>query len=98
MSEETMIVEWFASFGSSPIHPRIVIDHAIEVNRRLLDGIMDAAALDPDHPHPEMLAAWLTKNENRFLTISGATYRFSKLGHRWRLLLVPQHYNEEAAG
>lgn len=85
-----MIVAWYTSFGSAPVYPRFVLDHAIDTNDHLLVGILEVCGIDPVHPHPEELSAWLSKNENRYLTTSDGSYRFSKFGHRWRLLPIPR--------
>lgn len=91
MAEDTLIAEWFESFGSSAVHPRTVISYAIETNRNLFLGIIDAANIDPEHPHPDVLRAWLSKNENRFIPLQsgGKKYRFERVGRRWRLIPIP---------
>ena len=86
MPEELLIASWFKSFESTPVYPRAVLEHAIEHNKPLLTGILETTGIDPTHPHPDALSAWLCKNENRFVSLNDGTYRFSRFGHRWRLL------------
>lgn len=88
----TLIGEWSRIFGDAPTHVRQVAEAAI-VNKLLYDALADTVKGFKEHPHPHLLTKWLTRHENLFLYPDDMKigFRFSRLGHRWRLLTVEEH-------
>jgi hypothetical protein len=94
MLEEIFIKTWIEAFGQTPVSPRTVLDYGIDHRPDFLSTIITVVDMEREHPHPDALAVWLSKNENRFILSQKEDktydiYRFSRFGRRWRLLPVP---------
>ena len=88
MPENGLITAWLQEFGDSPVRPRDVVEFALSDSgsARLREAIVDAIPELGWHPHPKLLINWLKRNENRPIENGSGLYRFSPLGHRWRVL------------
>jgi len=87
-SENVLITTWLAEFGDGPVRPRDVLDLALSNDPppSLRESLIDVLPSLGSHPHPKLLSEWLSRNENRPIANGSGTYRFSRLGHRWRVL------------
>ena len=84
-----LVKMWLKSFGETPITTRQVIeasfiDHDIQIT---LNSTVPNFAL---RPQPRTVTKWLTRCENMPIESSGKTWRFARLGHRWRLILIAE--------
>lgn len=93
--EHALVREWSLRFGTDPVFPRTFLDYALShapAYQILCDLIPDFSS----HPHPNVLRNWLSANENRFITdpAVGIAHRFTRVGHKWQLRLVPEEVSD----
>lgn len=94
VSYDVFIKAWLDCFGSEIIDPRSLINHAIENDKFLLKGLIEDIGMNKNHLHPDILTAWLSRNENRRLR---GGHRLKRTGKRWQLLPVLDRLNATAA-
>lgn len=85
--DAALITAWHDAFDEEPVGAREVANASYD-NAVLRAALAGALPGFTDHPHPALITRWLSRRENLPLHPDGLDrrYRFSRVGHRWRLI------------
>jgi hypothetical protein len=90
MATDSLAKVWLDTFGEEPAHPRQLTEQCFS-NPTLFGRLITAIPECRDQPSPGKIASYLKQRENLLFTLDDNTYRFARVGHRWRISQVPDN-------